>query len=187
DRRVERSLLRPRLLAGVEHALAHHARAGALERLPQDVVVAPLLTAPAEQQVLPEEPLREDPLLQFHPLLPHQVLEGLGRDEPVQRHRHAEEHLPGHQRSTSSRAISVTYAARLSKVCWPPSIARYLSTASSRSSLVGNTVAISIRVAAPSGANVRTDSNAFGSPRDSPWSSAIRPGGVISVQEIHSW
>jgi hypothetical protein len=31
-RRVERRLLRPRLLAEVEHALVHHARAGALER-----------------------------------------------------------------------------------------------------------------------------------------------------------
>ncbi|MCU1662927.1 MAG: hypothetical protein JWR58_2992, partial [Pseudonocardia sp.] len=55
------------------------------------------------------------------------------------------------------------------------------------SSLVGNTVRISIRVAAPSGANVKTDSKAFGSPRDSPCSSAIRCGGAISVQEIHSW
>jgi hypothetical protein len=75
----------------------------------------------------------------------------------------------------------------LLRVCWPPSIAWYFSTASSRSSLVGNTVRISIRVAAPSGANVRTDSKAFGSPRDSPCSSAIRSGGAISVQEIHSW
>src|SRR5579872_2283704 len=45
DRRVERRLLRPRLLAGVKHTLAHHARAGSLERLPQDVVVAPFLAA----------------------------------------------------------------------------------------------------------------------------------------------
>jgi len=59
-------------------------------------------------------------------------------------------------------------------------------TTSSRSSLRGNTVRISIRVAAPSGANVRTDSKAFGSPRDSPCSGAIRSGGAISVQEIHS-
>jgi hypothetical protein len=108
DRRVERRLLRPRLLAGVEHALAHHARTGALERLPHDVVVASFLAALAELQVLPEEPLREDPLLQIHPLLPHQVLEGLGRDETVQRHRHAEEHLPGHQSVASFRTISVT-------------------------------------------------------------------------------
>src|SRR6202035_5825523 len=36
------------------------------------------------------------------------------------------------------------------------------------------------------GANVKTDSKAFGSPRDSPCSSAIRSGGAISVQEIHS-
>src|SRR4029453_10926934 len=57
DRRVERRLRRPRLLAGVEHALAHHARAGALERLAHDVVVAPFLAALAELQVLPEEPL----------------------------------------------------------------------------------------------------------------------------------
>src|SRR5207253_11008917 len=68
DRRVERRLLRPRLLAEVEHALAHHARAGALERLPRDVVVAPFLAALAELEVLPEEPQREDPLLQFRPL-----------------------------------------------------------------------------------------------------------------------
>src|SRR5438552_11848745 len=68
DRRVERRLLRPRRLAEVEHALAHHARACALERLPHDVVVAPFLAALAELQVLPEEPLREYPLLQFHPL-----------------------------------------------------------------------------------------------------------------------
>src|SRR5205085_11036532 len=79
DRRVERRLLRPRLLTGVEHALAHHARAGALERLPRDVIVAPFLAALAELQVLPEEPLREDPLLQLHPLLPHQLPEGPGR------------------------------------------------------------------------------------------------------------
>ena len=57
-RRVERRLLRPRMLAGVEHSLAHHARAGALERLPDDVVVAPLFAALAELQVLPKEPLR---------------------------------------------------------------------------------------------------------------------------------
>jgi len=75
----------------------------------------------------------------------------------------------------------------LPTVCWPPSIAWYFSTASSRASLVGNTARISIRVAAPSGSNVRTDSKAFGSSRDSPWSSAIRSGGAISVQEIHSW
>ncbi len=108
DRCVERRVLRPRRLAGVEHALAHHARAGALERLPHDVVVAPFLAAIAELQVLPEEPRWEDPLLQLHPLRPHQVLEGLGRDEPVQRHRHTEEHLCGHQSSTPFRAISVT-------------------------------------------------------------------------------
>jgi hypothetical protein len=54
---TKRRLLRPHLLAGVEHALAHHARAGALERLPHDVVVAPFLAALAELQVLPEEPL----------------------------------------------------------------------------------------------------------------------------------
>src|SRR5204863_7637736 len=48
DRRVERRLLRPRRLAEVEHALAHHARAGALERLPRDVVVAPFLAALAQ-------------------------------------------------------------------------------------------------------------------------------------------
>jgi hypothetical protein len=53
--------------------------------------------------------------------------------------------------------------------------------------LVGNTVRISTRVAAPSGANVRTDSKAFGSPRDAPWSNEIRSGGMISVQVIHSW
>ena len=68
DRCVERRLLRPRLLAGVEQALAHHARPGAIERLPQDVVVAPLVTASTELQVLPEEPLRENPLLQLPPL-----------------------------------------------------------------------------------------------------------------------
>src|SRR2546423_8081371 len=84
DRSVERRLLRPHLLAGVEHALAHNARAGALERLPRDVVVAPFLAALAELQVLPEEPLRVYPLLQFHPLLPHQFPERPGRDEPVQ-------------------------------------------------------------------------------------------------------
>ena len=102
DRRVERRLLRPRLLAEVEHALAHHARAGALERLPGDVVVHTLLTALAELQVLPEEPQREDPLLQFHPLrrpaLRLRVVRLLlGRDEPVQRHGHTEEDLPGHR------------------------------------------------------------------------------------------
>jgi hypothetical protein len=34
--------------------------------------------------------------------------------------------------------------------------------------------------------NVKTDANAFGSLRDSPWRSAIRSGAAISVQEIHS-
>src|ERR1700741_118341 len=68
DRRVERRLLRPRPLAEIEHALAHDARAGALERLARDVVVAPFLAALAELQVLPEEPLRKGPRLQFHPL-----------------------------------------------------------------------------------------------------------------------
>jgi hypothetical protein len=72
-----------------------------------NVVVAPFLAALAELQVLPEEPLREYPLLQFHPLLPHQVLDGLGRDVTVERHRHAEEHLPGHQRSAPFATISV--------------------------------------------------------------------------------
>src|SRR5205823_11548773 len=106
DRRVERRLLRPRLLAEVEHALAHHARAGALERLPYDVVVAPFLAALAEPQVLPEVPQREDPLLQLHPLRAHQLVNRLGRDEPVHRHRHAEEHLAGHQSSTPWRTLS---------------------------------------------------------------------------------
>jgi hypothetical protein len=55
--------------------------------------------------------------------------------------------------------------SRLLKVCRPPSIAWYFSTASSRSCLVGKTVRITIRVAAPSGAKVRTDSKAFGSSR----------------------
>lgn len=82
--------------------------------------------------------------------------------------------------------ISATYAARLPRVCCPPSMAWYFSAASSRNSLVGNTVRISIRVAAPSGAKVRTDSKAFGSSRDSPCRNAIRSGGVISVQQIHS-
>jgi hypothetical protein len=53
--------------------------------------------------------------------------------------------------------------------------------------LVTNTVRISTRVAAPSAANVSTDSKAFGSPGDSPCNSAIRSDGTISVQEIHSW
>ena len=64
-----------------------------------------LLAALAELQVLPEEPEREDPLLQLHPLR-HPALDprvipppgreealdgpGLGRDEPVQRHRDVE-------------------------------------------------------------------------------------------------
>jgi hypothetical protein len=47
-------------------------------------------------------------------------------------------------------------------------------------------VRISIRVAAPCGSNVKTDTKAFGSSRASPWSSAMREGGVISVQVIHS-
>src|SRR3982074_1562881 len=47
-RRVQRRPLRPHLLAGVEHALAHHARARALERLARDVVVTPFLAARAE-------------------------------------------------------------------------------------------------------------------------------------------
>src|SRR5260370_19436741 len=41
DRRVERRLLRPRLLPHVEHALAHDARPRALEPLPHALVVAP--------------------------------------------------------------------------------------------------------------------------------------------------
>ena len=82
DRRVERRLLRPHLLACVEHALAHHACAGAPERRARDVVVEPFLAALAEPQVLPEEPLREDPRLQLHPLLPHQLLRGPGAMNP---------------------------------------------------------------------------------------------------------
>src|ERR1700745_3995339 len=83
---VEGRLLRPCLLAEVEHALAHDARAGALERLPGDVVVAPFLAAFAQVEVLPEEPLREDPRLQFHPLRhpalqPRVLLPLLGRGE----------------------------------------------------------------------------------------------------------
>ncbi|MDP4511852.1 hypothetical protein Q9G87_58705 [Nonomuraea sp. G32] len=82
--------------------------AGALERLPQDVVVAAFLAAFAELQVLPEEALRKDPPLQFHPLPPHQFRGGHGRDETVQRHRHAEEHFPGHQLPAPFRTISAT-------------------------------------------------------------------------------
>ena len=57
--------------------------------------------------------------------------------ETVERHRHAEEHLPAHQSSTPFRTISATYAARLLRVCRPPSIAWYFSTASSRSPWLG--------------------------------------------------
>src|SRR5215203_439425 len=44
-----------------------------------------------------------------------------------------------------------------------------------------------MRVAGPSAVNVRTDSKAFGSSRDSPCSIAMRSGGATSVQRIHSW
>ena len=108
DGRVKRRLFGPCVLAGVEHSLAHDARTGALERLPHDVVVAPFLAARTELQVLPEKPRPEDPPLQFHPLLPHQFLGGIGRDVPVQRHRNTEEHLPGHQPSAPFRTIPVT-------------------------------------------------------------------------------
>ena len=37
------------------------------------------------------------------------------------------------------------------------------------------------------GASVMTDSKALGSPRNSPCCTAIRSGGAISVQVIHSW
>ena len=72
------------------------------------------LAALAELEVLPEPPLREQPRLQLRPLRhpaldPRVVLplgredvldgHGLGRHEAVERHRHAEEHLPGHQPS----------------------------------------------------------------------------------------
>src|SRR4029453_2514765 len=81
DRRVARRLLRPRLLAEVEHALAHHARAGALEWIPRYCVVLPFLFAVPGVQVLSEDPLREHPLLQFHPLrypaLPIRVVHAL--------------------------------------------------------------------------------------------------------------
>lgn len=53
-------------------------------RLPHDVVVTPFLASLAVLQVFSEEPRRKYPLLQFHPLLPHQVVAGLGCDEPVQ-------------------------------------------------------------------------------------------------------
>jgi hypothetical protein len=52
--------------------------------------------------------------------------------------------------------------------------------------LVGNTVRISIRVAAPSGANVKTDSKAFGSLRDSPCSSAIRSGEALPLPGLRT-
>jgi hypothetical protein len=57
DRRVERRLLRPCLLTGVEHALAHHARAGALERLPHasSDIVTLKNTFPAISPQLPRE------------------------------------------------------------------------------------------------------------------------------------
>src|SRR5665647_811385 len=45
----------------------------------------------------------------------------------------------------------------------------------------------SVLTFAPDGANVRTDSKVFGSPRDSPCSIAVRSDGAISVQVIHSW
>ena len=47
-RRVERRVLGPGVLAGVEHALAHHVRAGAVEGPGHDVVVATLLAAGTE-------------------------------------------------------------------------------------------------------------------------------------------
>lgn len=50
----------------------------------------------------PARPLREDLLLA------HQLPKGLGRDEPVHGHRHAEEHLPGDQPTGPLRAIPVT-------------------------------------------------------------------------------
>jgi hypothetical protein len=49
------------MLARLEHALAHHAGAGALERLPRDVVVAPFLAALTQLQHFSEEPQREGP------------------------------------------------------------------------------------------------------------------------------
>src|SRR5689334_10244558 len=67
---VWNGVLRPRMLACLEHALAHHARAGTLERLARDIVVTALLATLAELQVLTEESQRERPLLQFHLLLP---------------------------------------------------------------------------------------------------------------------
>ncbi|MFG3033712.1 hypothetical protein ACGFZJ_35070 [Streptomyces sp. NPDC048253] len=52
--------------------------------------------------------------------------------------------------------------------------------------LVGKTVRITIPVAAPSGVKLRTVSKAFGSSRDSPCSSAVRSGGMVRGQRIHS-
>ena len=108
----------------------------------------------AELQVLAHEPQREHPLLQFHPLPAHQLLGGLGAMKPVQRHRHAEEHLPGHQSSTRLRTISVTsrpgahrHLAALDRVVLLDRLVAQL--------LGRATVRISIRVAAPSGANVQ--------------------------------
>lgn len=106
-RRVERRVLGPGVLAGVEHAFAHHVRAGPVEGPGHDVVVATLLAAGAEVQVLPDVPLREEPCLELPPLPAHQLFGGSRGDVPVQGHRDAEEHFPGHRFSASFLTPSV--------------------------------------------------------------------------------
>jgi hypothetical protein len=67
---VERRFLGPHPLAEVEHPLAHDARAGAPERVLDDLVVFAGLAALAELRRLPEEPLPKEPALELAPLSP---------------------------------------------------------------------------------------------------------------------
>src|SRR5262249_37429528 len=69
-RRVKRRFFGPHRFAQLEHALAHDADAGALERLLEDLIVSAGLAAFAELQILAEKTLREDPAVELAPLRP---------------------------------------------------------------------------------------------------------------------
>ena len=66
---MEGRFLRPADFPAVEHSLPHDAHAGAVEGLFEDAVVLTRLPAVAKFQILTKEPLLEDVLLEFHPLV----------------------------------------------------------------------------------------------------------------------
>jgi len=119
---------------------AHHAHAGALERLPRDVVCrAPSSPPLAELQVLPEEPQREIPIAAAPstaaPLIPRGTRGAMNPSSDIDTLK--KNTFCGHQSSTPFPIISVDVGPPgCSGSAGRPRSAWYFSTASSRSSLV---------------------------------------------------